>query len=550
LVTPEEYKRVGEIYYEALELEPAHREAFLDAACADEAGLRREVESLLRAHDKADGYFAAPAMDVAAGLLARQKDQSLIGRSLGHYRVLSLIGSGGMGDVYLAQDTRLGRKVALKMLPTSFTRDRERLRRFDREARAVSALNHPNILTLYEIGVALTEAGETQFIATEFIDGRTLRERLGGGRLDLNDALDLAIQIAAALSAAHEEGVIHRDIKPENVMTRRDGILKVLDFGLAKLTEGQEPPGLPPKEREGLLLSSEVGKVIGTPKYMSPEQARGQKVDPRTDIFSLGVVLYEMVTGRAPFNGVNAVDVIYAILKTEPAPIDQVGVDATAKLRAIIDKALRKRREDRYQTAGELLKDLKDLKEEMAFTAKLGHGSRQGKGEVGAVPTAAAGAAAATGDWSARPTIEAGYTRGKETRRNRRLAAVLLALLLTAAGAGLVWRKFLLPSRTGATGPEPRTVPFTTFPGFESFPSFSPDGEQIAFSWNGEKEDNFDIYVKSLEASAPRRLTTDPAQDEAPAFSPDGSSIAYLRTAPEGRAGSVLLAGREIPGGL
>jgi serine/threonine protein kinase len=234
-MSSEQFERVGELYHAAMELAPEARPDFLAEVCGGEEELRREVESLLRARAQADGFIAGRVAGVVAEMADQQQNPSLLGHSIGHYQVLSLLGAGGMGEVYLAQDTRLGRKVALKLLPPGFTRDQERLRRFEQEARTVSALNHPNILTIYEVGVA----SETQFIATEFIDGQTLRARLRGRRLVLSEALDLAIQIAAALAAAHEAGIIHRDIKPENVMLRRDGYVKVLDFGLAKLTERQ-----------------------------------------------------------------------------------------------------------------------------------------------------------------------------------------------------------------------------------------------------------------------------------------------------------------------
>src|SRR5262245_24779185 len=308
-------------------------------------------------------------MEAAAGLLAEQKHPSLVGHSVSHYQVLSLIGAGGMGEVYLAEDTRLGRKVALKMLPRTFTGDQDRVRRFEQEARAASALNHPNILTIHEVGVA----GETHFIATEFIDGQTLRERMRDGRLELAESLDIAIQAASALAAAHEAGITHRDIKPENVMVRRDGIVKVLDFGLAKLSENRLTERLTATgggiEKRAPASTAE-GVVMGTVNYMSPEQARGQKVDARSDTFSLGVTLYEMVAGAAPFTGVNAVEVLAAILNKKPPPLRQSAPDAPRELERIIDLALRKDRAERYQHVKDLLKDLKALKQELEFAAK------------------------------------------------------------------------------------------------------------------------------------------------------------------------------------
>jgi serine/threonine protein kinase len=283
--------------------------AFLAEACAGDFTLRGEVESLLRCDARAEYFVEAPALEVAAQLRAEEQAQSMIGRQLGHYQILSLLGVGGMGEVYLAKDTKLARKVALKLLPAEVTQDTGRLRRFIREARAASALNHPNIITIHEV----SEADGAHFIVTEFIDGQTLRRRMVGDRLKLNQTLDIATQIAAALAAAHEVGIIHRDIKPENVMVRRDGLVKVLDFGLAKLTEGAGVR----VESEAVTLKkagTAPGMVMGTPQYMSPEQARGEELDARTDLFSFGTMLYEMATGEQPFRGDSLAVIFDAIL--------------------------------------------------------------------------------------------------------------------------------------------------------------------------------------------------------------------------------------------
>src|SRR6058998_2212440 len=238
--------------------------------------------------------------------------------TLSHYRIVSKIGAGGMGDVYLTQDTKLDRKVALKILPADLAANHDRMRRFVQEAKAASALNHPNIITIYEID----ETGSGHFIATEFIDGETLRERGRQAPMKLGEVLDIATQIAGALSAAHAAGIIHRDIKPENVMLRRDGIVKVLDFGLAKLTERSAPGVVCPEAPTQAVINTEPGIAMGTAIYMSPEQARGLQVDGRTDIFSLGVVIYEMVAGRLPFEGSNTTEVLASILSDkEPPPL-------------------------------------------------------------------------------------------------------------------------------------------------------------------------------------------------------------------------------------
>jgi serine/threonine protein kinase/Flp pilus assembly protein TadD len=287
--------------------------------------------------------------------------------NIGRYRILQKLGSGGMGEVYLAEDTQLGRKVALKLLAEELTQNRDRLNRFDQEAYAASALNHPNILTIYEMG---DEAGR-HFIATEFVDGETLRHRLGGPPMDLTEVLHIGIQIAGALEEAHAAGIIHRDIKPENVMIRRSGHVKVLDFGLAKLVEKTAAEDTDTEAVTRALVQTDAGMVLGTSQYMSPEQARGKPVDARTDIWSLGVVLYEMATGRPPFHGETKTDVIVAIAKNEPPPIARFAPNAPAEFEWIVLKALRKDVDERYQTIKELESDLKKLKQRIEFQTEL-----------------------------------------------------------------------------------------------------------------------------------------------------------------------------------
>src|SRR5688572_6017301 len=284
----------------------------------------------------------------------------LAGQTVGPYEILNALGAGGMGEVYLAKDTRLNRQIALKFLSSRFTADENRVHRFKREALAASTLNHPNIITIHEIG----SLEGVDFIATEFVDGVTLRQRIEGGRLEFATSLDIALQIGGALAAAHEAGIVHRDVKPENVMVRHDGYVKVLDFGLAKLIEPSSPAD-DSQVPTATALNTEIGAVVGTPRYMSPEQARGGNVDARTDIFSLGSVLYEMIAGRAPFAGVTTSDVIASILKDEPPPFADFAPEAPRELERIVRKTLRKDREERYQTIKDLLNDLKDLKKQL-----------------------------------------------------------------------------------------------------------------------------------------------------------------------------------------
>ncbi len=288
--------------------------------------------------------------------------------AISHYRILTKLGAGGMGEVYLAHDTKLDRKVALKVLPAEIAANQQHMNRFVQEAKAASALNHPNIITIHEIDQ--TESGH--FIATEFIDGETLREHMRNAPMKLAQALDVAAQIASALSAAHAVGIVHRDIKPENVMLRSDGVVKVLDFGLAKLTER------PPSQMVDLdaptraVVKTEPGVVLGTAIYMSPEQARGLPVDERTDIFSLGVVLYETMAGCLPFEGKTTTEVLAEIISEhEPPPLARYSREVPAELERIVSKALRKDRDERYQTIKDLLLDLQSLKQELEFEKKL-----------------------------------------------------------------------------------------------------------------------------------------------------------------------------------
>jgi len=356
-MTPELWRKVESLFAEASELPPERRKEFLDRCCPDES-VRRDVESLLR-YAGADARPLDTIVDGVAAILPPAQDfarrRDLAGRTLGPYRIINLIGQGGMGEIYAAEDPRLGRQVALKLLPSSETRDAERLRRFQREARAASALNHPNIVTIYDLG----EADGIDYIATELVQGRTIRQIISSGeRLPVAETVAIGMQITAALAAAHAAGIVHRDIKPENVMVRHDGYVKVLDFGLAKLREARTPTGA-----ESLTLTR-PGIVMGTLRYMSPEQARGLETDGRSDIFSLGVVLYEMLSRQAPFTGETASDVLAAILRQEPEPINRI-VAVPAPLEAIVRKCLRKDASQRYQSAVSLQADLQNFKREL-----------------------------------------------------------------------------------------------------------------------------------------------------------------------------------------
>jgi len=378
VMDPERWQKIDRLFHSALAHQVGERAAFLSQACPGDEALRSEVESLLGSHDRADSFIEEPATDLAAGLLAGRRSTLSAGQAVGPYKILSLLGEGGMGEVYLAQDMRLGRQVALKRLPAQFTIDPDRVHRFEQEARAVSALNHPNIVTIHEIG----ESNSLHFITTEFIDGETLRQHLSGAPMNLDEVLDVATQIASALQAAHEAGIVHRDVKPENIMLRRDGLVKVLDFGLAKLEPHQTLVN--PQALNGSAVKTNPGVVMGTVHYMSPEQARGAEMDARTDIWSLGVVLYEMVAGRTPFKGETSSHVIVSILESEPRPLSRE-VEAPVELERIISKALSKERAERYQTAGDMALDLKNLREELTVESRL---KRFGRSDADGIETA------------------------------------------------------------------------------------------------------------------------------------------------------------------
>ena len=368
-MTPERWQQVKQIFQSAIDRPPAERDGFISEACAGDPELRREVESLISSNDQAEESIQAMAAEAATEMLANERADAIIGRQIGHYQVRNLLGRGGMGEVYLADDTSLGRKVALKLLPADFTGDTDRVRRFQQEARAASALNHPNIVTIHQIG----QVEGRHFFVTEFIDGETLREAIRRAPMKLGEVLHVATQIASALSVAHAADLVHRDIKPENIMLRRDGIVKLLDFGLAKLTEPLGRATVDTEAATKALIITEPGLVLGTAQYMSPEQARGLGVDGRTDIWSLGCVVYEMVARRQPFVGATMLDVLSAILNQEPDLLAHHLPEAPRELEQIVSKALRKDPDERYQTVKDLLIDLNDLKRDLEFQAQLKH---------------------------------------------------------------------------------------------------------------------------------------------------------------------------------
>ena len=343
-MTPARFQTIEEIFLTALEQEPDQVSAFLDTACEGDAVLRHEVEALLTSDQRAGRFIETSSVGLATKVIQNQKVDSLVGRTIGHYKISESIGTGGMGEVYLATDITAGRKAALKLLPLRFTGDAERLKRFQREARAVVGLNHPNIVTVYEIG----EDHSTHYIASELIEGETLRQRLMRGQIQVGEAVDVAIQVANALVAAHETGIVHRDIKPENIMLRPDGYVKVLDFGIAKLAE-QQVPLTTPRDEALSLVETNLGSILGTVRYMSPEQACGGRSLIRPPISGVSASCFtKWQQAMRQFTGDTPREVMSSILEKEPPPLTHYIAHGPAELQQIISKALRKDRKQRY----------------------------------------------------------------------------------------------------------------------------------------------------------------------------------------------------------
>lgn len=347
----ENWQKIREVFDSAIRRQPEERLEYVAQACGENKMLLSEVESLLSSLESAESFMETPAVAKVAGVIEAETTRLERGQNLGHYEIIEKIGEGGMGEVYLAKDVNLNRKVALKLLAAHITEDKNHISRFQQEAFATSALNHPNIVTIYEIG----KWQERDFIVTEFIEGMTLRDRLQKKKPSIGEALDIALQTASALAAAHSAGIVHRDIKPENIIIRKDGLVKVLDFGIAKYR--------PAEKEQKAFIKTEVGEILGTVTYMSPEQARGLEIDAQTDIWSLGVILYEILAGKLPFQGKTKSDRIAAILEHAPAPLKKTGGKTSPQLRQIIDRALAKDKKQRYANIAEMTEDLHLLRE-------------------------------------------------------------------------------------------------------------------------------------------------------------------------------------------
>ncbi len=570
----EREQQITSIFHSAMEREPHERASHLDGACGADEVLRREIEALISSHESAGTFISSPTCERSAELFGGAG--ALAERSLGQYRLVSLLGSGGMGDVYLAEDTRLDRRVALKVLPPHLTTDQAQLGRFQQEARAASALNHPNIVTIYETN----ETNGTHYIATELIEGVTLRTMMARGELTLSESLEIALQIASALNAAHSAGVVHRDIKPENVMLRPDGYVKVLDFGIAKLMERQRP--LPDAEAATrALVHTGKGVVMGTAHYMSPEQARAVPVDARTDIWSLGVVLYEMVARQVPFAGETASDCIATILKNEPAPLTAVASAAPKQLEWILHKALRKDRDERYQTIKELQSDLRTVKSEVEATAKVEafNSSRSQPLTMTAPLKGVSAATDSTLNTEPPPTGLVTHTTSSaeylfnEIKRHKLGALVALGLFaVILAGVGVALYKYTnraVPrtifqnaqlSQITTSGkandanisPDGRYVVYTEDydDGSSSIlvrqtatgntlvivppakvshwgTEFSPDGNFVYYLMNDLSSDITSLYQVPSIGGTPKKIMSD--VDSPPAVSPDGTRIVFVR---------------------
>ncbi len=490
-MSPTRWSQISEVFDQALELPASARPAFLAEACGDDLAMRAEVESLLGADQAASESFLADdalAQQAAEILPSQPPDQS--GQSIKQFVLLKRIGLGGMGEVYLANDTSLHRQVALKLLPERTALEAEGLRRFAREARAASSLNHPNIMTVYEFG----QDGGRHFIVTEYVEGQTLRGRMEQAPLSLDETLAIADQILAALGAAHAEGIIHRDIKPENLMLRSDGVVKVLDFGIAKLLPRarEEAAGRATATR---FLSTRLGTVLGTPGYMSPEQVRGLEVNAYSDLFSFGVVFYELLVGQLPFQRETDADFVAKVLTTKAPPLAQQRPDLPPAYATLLNRLLDKDPVQRIGTAQEVRQTLAHLPRQL---------------------------------------LSKRAARWEQLRRAKRRLALTACLLLVFGAVGFGgwrWRKGVRERATIIAWSDISRIHFDDIYANKlgrelSSPAISPDGQQVAF--NMREEGTSHLYLLPRQGGTAQPLTSGNAIDRMPVWSPDGRSLAFL----------------------
>jgi serine/threonine protein kinase len=499
---PERLRQIEECYHAVLELPPDERESFIRESCGEDEELRREIETLLAVNRSSNDFFAQQPLSLAAEMFSqKERRANLVGKEISHYRIIRLLGAGGMGEVYLAEDTKLHRQIALKVLTSQFETDVERIKRFKKEARAVSALNHPNIITIYSIEE--TEAGS--FIATEFIEGQTLRERIAEKPLSWQDALKIAIQITGALKTAHSVGIIHRDIKPANIMIRRDGIVKVLDFGLAKLT-GADSADSETREHTA------PNRLMGTINYMSPEQVLGERVDERTDIFSFGVVLYEMLSGVAPFSGPSDAAIYNATINKIQPSLRESNASIPPELDQIVKSAMEKDPEQRYQTFSELRADLKNVLRES---------------QTGSFDNAAT-------KINMRPI----KTRDLGGARPRKSALWWIApLLILGLAAGFYW-KYSHVQKTSVNNFQTIKLDVLTAHGLAKSVAISPDGKYIAYAKDDDGKQS--LWLRQTASAGDTQIVS-PGQTKYDylRFSHDGNFIYFVGSEGVGQPSSL-----------
>ncbi len=467
-MTPERWRKIESLLQAALERTPAERGAFLDEACGADDALRKEVESLLVSSDAAEDFLKSPVIEDAATLLGESNSASTIrpdiGHNIGPYSILYKLGAGGMGEVYLARDSRLGRNVALKLLHPDLVDSSQERMRFLREARLASGLDHPNICTIHEVG----EASGRLFIAMQFVEGQTLKEVIGRRPLSLPSLLSISLQVADALSAAHSQGIVHRDIKPGNIMITGRGQAKVLDFGLAKVFERSDGDADRELTRTGVLL--------GTPSYMSPEQARGERTDHRSDIFSMGVVLYEMSTGCVPFKGRSHAETLNAVINQPHQHVTELNQEVPPQLAAVIDRALAKDRTSRYQSIHELVEGLRQSAESLGL-------GRIGESQGFAMPYI--------------PLQESAAVTRLERLPQTKIVGASVLVILAMALVLFWWHPW---ARKAA--PQLHQHLISTFPGSHRSASFSPDATRFAFV-NAASDGVQQVWVKDLSQGDP-----------------------------------------------